>query len=175
MTPRRVDDIILFLTSRSGGMVDARDLKSLSRKGVWVRVPPSAQWRACPPKLFIARGIAQMARARALGARGRRFESCFPDSDMKIDQERLLRDALHFSEQCEFTLRNDIEYLVGIIAHHRNTIEDVKHKRVPPQEHHPVKDLKRSVRKGMRKLIQVLGESNPHFVINEYLLNKDQP
>jgi hypothetical protein len=29
-------------SSRGGGMVDAADLKSASRKGVWVRVPPSA-------------------------------------------------------------------------------------------------------------------------------------
>ena len=27
---------------RGGGMVDAADLKSVSREGVWVRVPPSA-------------------------------------------------------------------------------------------------------------------------------------
>jgi hypothetical protein len=30
------------LQCRGGGMVDAADLKSASRKGVWVRVPPSA-------------------------------------------------------------------------------------------------------------------------------------
>ena len=34
-----------YETSRSGGMADAADSKSVTRKGVRVQVPPSAQWR----------------------------------------------------------------------------------------------------------------------------------
>lgn len=51
--------------------VDAADSKSVVRKGVWVRVPPS------PYNLY--RNIAQPGSALALGARGRRFESFYSD------------------------------------------------------------------------------------------------
>jgi hypothetical protein len=34
----------LVILCRGGGMADAADLKSASRKGVWVRVPPSADF-----------------------------------------------------------------------------------------------------------------------------------
>lgn len=47
-----------------------RDLKSLARKGVRVRPPPAAH----------VRGVAQMARAPALGAGGPQFESGHPDT-----------------------------------------------------------------------------------------------
>jgi hypothetical protein len=46
-------------------LVDARDLKSRSRKGVWVRFPLEALDKTIKSHI---RGVAQMARAHALGA-----------------------------------------------------------------------------------------------------------
>ena len=40
------------MTSRSGGMADATDSKSVVRKGVWVRLPPPA-----PLQMFLSSSI----------------------------------------------------------------------------------------------------------------------
>lgn len=61
-------------------MVDTRDLKSRDSNIVRVRLPPAAPARSFTKTL---RGIAQMARARGLGPRGRRFEPCFPDKEKR--------------------------------------------------------------------------------------------
>ena len=49
-------------------LVDTTDSKSVAFNGVGVRLP-----------LTLPRGVAQSGSASALGAEGRRFESCRPD------------------------------------------------------------------------------------------------
>lgn len=53
-----------------------------------------------------------MARARALGARGRRFESCFPDNPENLNKYNVLRLALR-------QVHNPAErsLIIGIFAH----------------------------------------------------------
>lgn len=75
------------LIRRGGEMVDTRDLKSRDSNIMRVRVPPAAPvFRLLANRNITFRGIAQMARARGLGPRGRRFEPCFPDIIKKSDQ-----------------------------------------------------------------------------------------
>lgn len=72
------------LIRRGGEMVDTRDLKSRDSNIMRVRVPPAAPvFRLLANRNITFRGIAQMARARGLGPRGRRFEPCFPDINKK--------------------------------------------------------------------------------------------
>ncbi len=60
-------------------LVYARHLKCRPEIGVWVRIPPDPPLL---PAISIRRdttGIGAVGSARALGARGRRFESAIPD------------------------------------------------------------------------------------------------
>lgn len=60
-------------------LADAQHLKCCVRKGMRVRFPPG-------PQANVFRGVAQMARALALGARGRTFKSCRPDKLHILDR-----------------------------------------------------------------------------------------